>query len=319
MQSADRFVLFDGHALIYRAYHAIPPLTDPKGRMVNAVYGFSRILLTTIQDLGARHLAVAFDHKAKTKRAESFAAYKANRPEMPEDLRSQIDIIKEVVQALNIPQFSEAGIEADDLIGTISLQLSKQADENDEGFLTTIVTGDKDMFQLVDSHVHVIIPGRGAKEGLVEFDSEGVMRKMGVLPSQIIDLKGLMGDASDNIPGVPGVGPKTATALLQQYSTLENLYSAVAEVSVNGSHSSHPLLKGAVVKRLIEGKESAFMSKALAAIDRSIAIDFDIQDCILSSYDKEAATKILSDLQFTSILPLLPKDAFELEVQSALF
>lgn len=325
MQERERFVLFDGHALIYRAYHAFPPLSDPEGRMVNAVFGFSRILLTTIRDLAPKHLAVTFDHKAKTKRAETYIEYKAHRPEMPDDLKPQIEIIKEVVSVLNIPQFIEAGYEADDLIGTISTQLSDEVRAVETGgpgqqFLTSIVTGDKDLFQLVDEYTHVLIPARGKnQQGLIEYDEAGVERKMKVRANQIIDLKALMGDPSDNIPGVKGVGVKTAVALLDQYQTLDALYEAVSAVENTGPTAEHPLLKGAVLKKLSSDKEMAYLSQELVTIDRSVAVPFDIEKCILSSYDKTKAVDLFTRLNFKSVLPLLPKDAFELEVQQALF
>ncbi|MFZ1721918.1 MAG: 5'-3' exonuclease H3TH domain-containing protein [Microgenomates group bacterium] len=325
MQQHERFVLFDGHALIYRAYHAFPPLTDPSGMMVNAVFGFSKILLTTIRDLAPQHLAVAFDHKSKTKRSETYKEYKAQRPEMPDDLKPQIELIKEVVQVLNIPQFIEPGFEADDIIGTISTQLSDESKAVETGkkgqqFLTSIVTGDKDLFQLVDEYTHVLVPARDKnQQGLIEYDQAGVERKMSVRANQIIDLKALMGDQSDNIPGVKGVGAKTAVALLKQYQTLDALYEAVSIVDGQGQSPDHPLLKGAVLKKLIADKKMAYLSQELVTIDRSVTVPFDIEKCILSSYDKSKAVNLFTALNFKSVLPLLPKDSFELAVQNALF
>lgn len=308
----DRFVIVDGHALIYRAYHAFPGLTDGTGRLVNAVYGFSRILLTAIRDLSPEYLAVAFDHKEKTHRAKEFEHYKANRPEMPDDLKPQIELVKEVVKALNIPSFEQAGYEADDLIGTISKQVSK--DEKD--VVTVIVTGDKDLFQLVDDHVHVWVPGRGKRSVDTEYDAGSVLKKMGVPPERVVDLKALMGDPSDNIPGVKGVGPKSAVRLLTEYGSLDGIYEAVEALTPGESTA---LLKGALLEKLKEDKQAAYDSYKLATIQRDVKIDFSLEPCKVSSYSKEAVTTLFKELDFQSLLSLLPKDSFETEVQQALF
>ncbi|MDQ5951464.1 MAG: 53EXOc protein [Patescibacteria group bacterium] len=308
-----RFVIFDGHGLIYRAYHAFPPLSTKEGVLVNAVYGFSRILLTALNDLHPEYVAVAFDRKEKTKREEEYADYKAHRPSMPDDLKPQIGLVKEVVQALNIPQFELAGFEADDLIGTVTTKLSKESDIE-----SIIVTGDKDMFQLVDDNVHVWMPARG-KQAIeeTEYDSDGVEQKMGVKPNQIVDLKALMGDSSDNIPGVRGVGTKTAQILIQTFGSLEGLYQRVAEIQE--TEGKDTVLKGALLQKLINGKEDAYLSQKLARIDRDAPIDFLLEPCKISSYDKEKVSKMFEDLEFRSLITLLPKDEFELGIQNALF
>lgn len=308
----DRFVIVDGHALIYRAYHAFPGLTDGTGQLVNAVYGFSRILLTAIKDLSPEYITVAFDHKEKTNRAKEFEHYKANRPEMPDDLKPQIALVKQIVKALNIPTFELAGFEADDLIGTIS----KKVSESEPDVVTVVVTGDKDMFQLVDDRVHVWIPGRGQKSIDTEYDAKGVQEKMGVPPSRIIDLKALMGDPSDNIPGVKGVGGKTAVKLLSTFGSLDGVYEALLKVEKG---QSDPLLKGALVTKLSQDKQAAYDSYALATIDRNVNIPFELEPCKVSQYDKEEITNLFEQLDFKSLISLLPKDDFELGVQSALF
>ena len=219
--SRKKFLLVDGHALIYRSFFAFPKqFVLPNGQLVNAVYGFSRILLTAIRNLNPLHMAVTFDHPAPTNRVKDFEFYKIHRPKMPEELQSQIAIIQEVVQALNIPQFQLEGYEADDLIGTINARV----EECDQTLLTIILTGDQDMFQLVDNDTHVYLPGRGKNHQDVEYDEQGVKEKIGVRPDQVPDMKGLMGDSSDNIPGIKGVGPKTATALIGRFNSLEKIY-----------------------------------------------------------------------------------------------
>lgn len=311
----DRLILVDGHALIYRAYHAFPELTDHTGMLVNAVYGFTRILLTTIRDFHPEYLAVCFDSKEKTKRAEEFEAYKANRPEMPDDLKPQIEIIKSVVTALNIPQFAHPGLEADDLIGSFSTQLYEK--NPDEQPLTIVLTGDKDLLQLVDDNVHVFIPARSKTRGDIEYDAETVQRQIGLRPDQIVDMKALMGDASDNIPGVKGIGPKTAVALLQLHQTLDGVYASAEEIEKSGAYVA-PFTKS-VVAKLVVDKTQAYQSQKLATIQRDHHLDFKLETCKVSSYNKEEAVKILQQYDFRSLISLLPRDSFEVGVQAALF
>lgn len=307
-------MIVDGHALIYRAYHAFPPLTDSSGRLVNAVYGFSRILLTAISDFRPEYIAVAFDHKAPTKRAEVFADYKAHRPKMPDDLIPQIEIIKDVVDALNIPRYEQAGYEADDLIGTVSARLATEVNPTPTGeLLTTIVTGDKDLLQLVDKDTHVFIPSRGKYGGDVEYNEIAVKEKLGVQPNQVVELKALMGDTSDNIPGVLGVGQKTAEKLVSTFGSLEKLYEAVEK----GTHQE--LLKGKLLERLQKDRENAFLSRELATILRDIPVEFDLEHCRVSSYDKTKAVELFQQYDFSSLINLLPVDKFEQGVQDALF
>lgn len=326
MSTQPLFMIVDGHALIYRAYHAFPSLTDPTGRLVNAVYGFSRILLTAIRDLKPEYITVAFDHKGPTKRAsELYKEYKAQRPEMPDDLKPQIELVKQVVDALNIPRFEQEGFEADDLIGTVSRLVSAgngvlTGVEAPNGVKTIVVTGDKDLFQLVDERVHVWLPARGKGRIDEEVDEAGVMRILGIEPHQVPDLKSLMGDTSDNIPGVKGVGPKTAAMLIDRYHTLEGVYEAVEKVVDQDT----AILKAAgfspkLLERLITDRDMAFLSKKLATIDREVAVDFTLAPCRVTAYDKHKTMELFHQLDFKSLQYLLPKDEFELGVQKALF
>lgn len=305
-------LLIDGHALIYRAYHAFPELTTSQGVLVNAVYGFTRILLTSLRDFEPDYWGVAFDHPKKTFRHEEYQDYKATRAEMPDDLKPQIEIIKGVVKALNVPQFEVPGFEADDLIGTVSLQAKAE-----EGLETVIVTGDKDVLQLVDDQVTVFIPGRGKFSHDVEYEPETVKQKLGISPAQVIELKALMGDASDNIPGVKGIGQKTAVKILESYPTIDLLYQRIDHLQATGE--SDPLLKGAVLSKLIEGRDSAHMSRQLATINRESPITLDLEGCKVSGYSKQAVTDVFEELGFMSLVPLLPADDFELGVQEALW
>jgi DNA polymerase I len=309
------FILIDGHALIYRAYHAFSELTTTSGQQVNAVYGFSRILLNVMRDFHPEYIAATFDTHAPTFRHAEYVGYKSSRPEMPEDLRPQIEIIKRVVTALNIPQFELPGYEADDLIGTLSRQITEQNKE----ILTVIVTGDRDAFQLVDDdHVHVWLPGRGKFSKDKEYNEKDVFEKMGVKPSQIIDLKALMGDASDCIPGVKGIGEKTAVKLIQEFGSVDGLYDKLVHPD-QLSELQKKILTPAVVKKLAEGQQDAVMSKQLATIDRNSPITLEMESCRMTTYSKEDVVKLFEELEFTSLLKLLPADEFEMDVQAALF
>jgi DNA polymerase-1 len=228
---------------------------------------------------------------------------------MPEELRPQIEIIQEVVTALNIPQFQLEGYEADDLIGTINARV----EERDKTLLTVILTGDQDMFQLVDNDTHVYLPGRGKGKQDTEYDELGVKDKIGVRPDQVPDFKGLMGDSSDNIPGVKGIGPKTASVLINRFTTLEKVYQAVDK------KIEDPVLTPAVVDKLLNSRESAFLSRELATIVKDTPIKFQLEDCVVTNYDKEKVVNLFQELNFKSLLSILPNDGFETTVQEALF
>jgi DNA polymerase-1 len=310
-----RFMVVDGHGLIYRAYHAFPGLTAPDGRLVNAVYGFTRILHTAISEYEPEFIAIAFDHKGPTLRAQEYTAYKAHRAPMPEELKHQIQIVKDVVSALNIPQFELEGYEADDLIGTVTrlsvLESSCQVHN-------LVVTGDKDLLQLVDETTHVWIPARNKFGGNIEYGAQEVVEKMGVTPTQVVDLKALMGDTSDNIPGVKGIGAKTAVTLVTTFGSLASVYERVSYLQADPTQKD-PVIKGAVLQNLIQDKENAFLSQKLAKIDRIVPIKFTLEPCRVSDYDKEQTVKLFEELDFKSLVPLLPDDTFESGVQDALF
>ena len=314
-QKTSHFMVVDGHGLIYRAFHAFPPLSSPDGQLVNAVYGFARILLTAINEYEPEYLAVAFDHRKPTLRSQEYKEYKAQRPPMPEELKSQIGLVKDVVTALNIPQFELEGYEADDLIGTVT-RMSQL--EEGKRVQNLVVTGDKDLLQLVDDTTHVWIPARGKFGGNIEYDDEAVMKKMGVTPAQIVDLKALMGDTSDNIPGVKGIGPKTAANLITTFKNLTGVYERVTQLEANPSEKDS-IIKGAVLQNLISDKENAFLSQKLAKIDRNVPVEFSLNPCKVSDYDKAETVRIFEKLDFKSLVPLLPDDNFESGVQDALF
>ena len=311
-------MLIDGHALAYRAYHAFPPLTTKEGELVNAVYGFSRILLTVLRDMKSDHLCVCFDLPKPTFRHEKFASYKAQRDEMPTDLRTQIERIKTVVTALNIPTYAVEGYEADDVIGTIANQAIEGRLDHTKMEKVLIVTGDRDAFQLVTDAIHVYLPPRSKEAFYTEMGPMEVKERMGITPEQIVDYKALAGDASDNIPGVKGVGDKTAVRLLQAFGTAEAIYEALKNPD-SITQEQKILLKPKVLENLANGYESMVMSRELATIDTHVPIELAIEECVVKNYDKKQVTELFESLEFRSLITLLPKDQFEDSVQQALF
>jgi DNA polymerase-1 len=283
-------LLFDGNALVHRAFHALPPLTQPKtGELVNAVYGFASTLLKVFADFKPTHWAVAFDRPAPTFRHEMFEEYKAQRPATPEELKGQIKKVHQLVEAFHIPVFEIDGFEADDVLGT----LSKQADE--QGVATIIVTGDNDMLQAVLPRVKALAPRRTFTDTVL-YDEEAVEQKYGIKPEQLADLKALAGDVSDNIPGLPGIGEKTATKLLQQYGSLRGIYDHIEDIT-----------PGKLQDTLREYRTQAFRNKELATIVKEVPIKLDLKTCQVSHYDRNEVAKLFQELEFIKLLPRLPQ------------
>jgi DNA polymerase-1 len=312
-ENKRRLVLIDGHSILFRAFHAYPELTTSKGELVNAVYGFANILLTVIKDLEPTHIAVSFDREEPTFRHEEYEGYKAHRPEAPEELITQQGRVEEIVSVLNIPIFAVEGFEADDVIGTLTRQAttSKKQATRDKDLEVVIVTGDQDMFQLVDSKwVLVYTPARGKQKSKL-WDAEAVHEKYGLKPTQLVDFKALSGDPSDEIPGVRGVGPKTATALLKEYGSLDRIYKSLNKIKQKFGE--------AVFKKLKDGKESAKLSKKLAAIALDVPIKLSLGACVVHDYDKAEAVRKFEELEFSSLIKKLPNDDFEQMVQEEMF
>jgi DNA polymerase I len=307
MNEGRRLVLIDGHALLYRAFFAFPrSLTLPDGQLVNAAFGFTRILLSTLVELKPTHIAVSFD-VGKTFRHEAYPEYKAHREKMPDELKSQEPIVQEILNDLNVPIYSMLNYEADDVIGTVARQAAGGDTAGIVGSDTVlIVTGDRDMWQLVDEHIRVFIPGGGRRPSRT-IDRQAAYKGLGVWPEQVPDYKGLAGDGSDNIPGVTGIGPKTAIELIAAYGSMEAIYDHVDEV------------RESVRQKLVRDKEIALLSKELATIKTDVELEFDWDMCKVTAYDKERATESLLKYDFKSLVAALPVDAFEEDVQEALF
>ena len=283
-------VLFDGNALVHRAFHALPPLTVSKtGEIVSAVYGFALILLKTINELKPTHYAIAFDKKAPTFRHKMFEQYKAQRPPTPDELVNQLGRVRQLVEAFHIPIFELDDYEADDVLGT----LSHQASHHDID--TIIVTGDADTMQLVSPTVKVLTPRRPFGDTML-YDEAAVSQKYGVEPRQVADFKGLVGDVSDNIPGVPNIGPVTAAKLLRQFGTIEQIYAHIDEVTP-------PKLQAL----LRQNEAIARQSKELATIVIQAPVTLNLDDCQVSHYDRHRVTELFRELEFASLLPRLPE------------
>jgi DNA polymerase-1 len=283
-------VLFDGNALVHRAFHALPPLTVSKtGEMVSAVYGFALMLLKTINELKPTHYAVAFDKAAPTFRHQMFDRYKSQRPPTPDELVNQLGRVRQLVEAFHIPIFELDDYEADDILGTLSHQAS------DQDIDAIIVTGDADAMQLVSPRVRVLTPRRAFGDTML-YDEDAVRQKYGIKPEQIADFKGLVGDPSDNIPGVPGIGEKTAVKLLQQFGSIDQIYAHTDEVT-------RPKLQAL----LRENEALARQSKELATIVTQTPVSLSLDDCRVSYYDRRQVTELFRELEFFSLLPKLPE------------
>ena len=294
MPTKRRLLLVDAYGLIYRAFHALPPLANSRGQLTNAAYGFTSILLRTMADLDPERAIVAFDAPGTTYRHERFPAYKAQRPSMPDELRSQVPIVRDLVAALGLPLLEATGYEADDVIGTIATAAER------DGWEVHIVSGDLDMLQLVTKKVHLMHTAKGGADAIVEYDPERVFARYGLTPEQMVDFKSLKGDSSDNIPGVPGVGEKTASKLIASFGSLEQLYARLDEVE--------PVR---IQESLAANRDAAFAGQGLMTIDRDAPLTLPATGGEIGVYDREAALALFRDLEFRALAQRLPPLAGE--------
>jgi DNA polymerase-1 len=293
-----RLVIVDGNSITHRAYHALPPLTTKKGELVNAIYGFLLVFLKALREFQPDFFVATFDFPAPTFRHREFKEYKATRLKAPDELYNQIPKIKEILKTFNVPIFEKEGFEADDLIGTIAnLAPRKQIVPEIE---TIILSGDLDNLQLINPHTKVYVLKKGVKETVL-YDEKMVKERYGLEPLQLIDFRALKGDPSDNIPGVSGIGEKTAIKLLQEFESLENLYQ-----ELKGKTEKTKKLKIDLRDKLLQHEEQAFLSKNLAKINQNVEIDFNLKECDWKNYDREKVTKILQDFEFNSLIERLP-------------
>lgn len=271
----SKLVIFDGNAIMHRSFHAIPPLTTKDGEAINAVYGLISILINIVENLKPTHIIFCFDEKERTFRQDLLPTYQSQRPETAHDLISQFQKARDFLTSVNIPVYSKSGYEADDVIGTIATKVAQDIKKNNSLnipisqypyiFETVIVTGDRDILQLVDDekNIKLFMPIGGLANGKI-FTEKETYERMGVLPNQIPDYKGLVGDPSDNYFGISGIGPKTANNLLSKYMTLNGIYEHINEIPEK------------LREKLIKGEESANLSFRLATIVRDVPVEFDI-------------------------------------------
>ena len=294
----NKIIFIDAMALAYKAYFAFisRPLITKKGEPTSAVFGFITQIIKILEDVKPAYMFVGFDSKEKTFRHERFEAYKATRSAMPEDMIPQIHRIKEIIEALNLPVFILPGYEADDIIGTAV----KKAESL--GYDSFMITPDKDYIQLITNNVKLVKPGKSADE-IDIFTKEKVFETLGFAPDRMIDYLSLIGDSSDNIPGVKGIGPKAAPLLLQQYSSLEDLYEHIDEVE-----------PASVKNKLIAGKENAFLSKELATIMTDVPIEIDFQKTVIGKPDIEKIKSIFEELEFKNLYVRIRKFFGEAEL-----
>jgi len=286
-----KLLILDGNALVHRAFHALPQTMSTKsGLQTNAIYGFVSIFIKALKDIKPTHIAICFDVSKKTFRNDLFNNYKANRVKQPDELYLQFPYIKEIIKAFNIKIFEKEGFEADDIIGTVC---DKLKDDKDTEII--VLTGDKDTLQLISNNIKVYTFKTGISD-IVIYDRDTVKDRMGIYPEQVIDYKALRGDQSDNIPGVKGIGEKTAVELLNKFGNINNLYKSIESNSISDE------IKPRILGLLKSQKEQAFLSYNLSKIDKNVNIEFNLEECIIKPIDLERLRKIFIDLEFKTLL-----------------
>jgi len=300
MEKKKKLVIIDANAVIHRAFHALPPLKTKKGELVNAIYGFLLVFFKMINDFKPDYIAAAFDFPAPTFRHKKYKLYKATREKAPQELYDQIPKIKDILKVFKVKVLEKQGFEADDLLGTIAkLAVRKQIYPAVE---TIILTGDMDALQLVDKNTKVYALKKGVKDAVLYGEEEVKEKYGGLIPSQIVDYKALRGDPSDNIPGVSGVGPKTAIDLIKKFGSLENIYEEIRENTRKIQE-----LKPTLIEKLQNCRDQAFVSKMLVQINKNVPVDFDFEKESWKSYDKDKAVSVLADYGFNTLVKRLQK------------
>jgi len=301
MAKQKRIIIIDGNALIHRSFHALPPtLSTKEGTPINAVYGFTSFLLKSIGDLEPDYIVLTLDKKGPTFRHKEYKEYKAKRIKAPQELYDQIPLVKKVAKAFNIPIFEMTGYEADDLIGSIVNKLNSESSKTKEHLEKMIITGDMDTLQLIGPYTKVYTMSRGLSDTVI-YDKTKVEEKYGLRPDQIIDYKALRGDPSDNIPGVPGIGDKTAVDLLQLFGSLENIYKYL------NKHPEAKEIKKRTAKLLKENQDKAILSKSLATIKLDVDLKFKLEEAEFKNININKITKVFKDLEFKTLLPRVEK------------
>lgn len=292
----ETFVVVDGNSVIHRAFHSLPPLKNKKGEVVNAVYGFLLVLLKIIKDFNPEYLGVCFDLAEPTFRKQAYKEYKAKRKKAPQELYDQIPKVKEFLKAFNVSICEKSGFEGDDILGTIV--------NNYPEFNNIIVSGDLDTLQLVNKNTKVYFLSRGVKEALI-YNEEMVKKKYsGLSKEELIDFKALRGDLSDNIPGVKGIGEKTAIDLITKFKTIENLYKNIDSSEITESTR----------KKLLDDKDNAFLSKDLSRIRQDVNIELCLNDYKWKNYNQKKVEEMLEEFGFKSLIKRIPNTGENLKL-----
>ncbi|NMC51950.1 DNA polymerase I [Candidatus Kuenenbacteria bacterium] len=324
----EKIAIIDANAIVHRAFHALPPLMTKDGVLVNAVYGFANILLKVLKDIKPEYVAVCFDVSKETFRLEMYKEYKAQREKQPDELYSQIDLVKEMIGAFNMSIFAVKGFEADDLIGTIVKKIQnfnvkqnpKSKIQKGNEIESVVVTGDMDTLQLIGDNTKVYTLKKGIADTII-YDETAVRARYGFGPEAMVDYKALRGDPSDNIPGVKGIGEKTATELIKEFGTLEKVYEYVEQTQNPKSkflikskiqNQKDLKIKGAVLEKLMEHKKEAFLSKELATIKTDVPMKFDLEGCRVRPFDAPKIVELFQAWNFKSLIARIPAAEKEL-------
>ncbi len=307
-----KFIIIDANALIHRAFHALPPLTNRDGLLVNAVYGFITIFLKVLKDLKPDYITCCFDVSKDTFRKKEYSAYKAKRVKQPQELYDQIALVKQVLDAFQVQIYEKEGFEADDLIGTL-VNLN-----NDKQVKNIIVTGDLDTLQLINDNTEVYTLKKGISETVI-YNRDAVEERYGFGPEKIVDFRALKGDQSDNIPGVRGIGEKTAQDLIRNFGSLEKIYQYLDNKN-DSIRNKSKLINDAVINKLEVSKEDAYLSQKLSLIVKDVPINFRLQDCQIKSFNTPKVVKLFQNFNFNSLIARIPQaEKIMLEKQGTLF
>jgi len=287
-------IIIDGNAIVHRAYHALPPLKTKKGELVNAIYGFLLAFFSAVNEFKPDYIAATFDLPGPTFRHKKFKLYKANREKAPDDLYAQIPKIKEVLKGFGVKIFEKQGFEADDIIGTIAKSAPRKRIH--PPLESIILTGDLDALQLVNKNTKVNALRKGVKDTILYNEEKVKERYDGLSPNQLVDYKALRGDPSDNIPGVTGIGEKTAISLIKEFSSLDKVYADLNSI------------QGKTREKLELGKDQAYVSQMLARINQDVSLNFDLEKCAWKGYNRDKVVKILDDYGFKTLKERLFKE-----------
>lgn len=304
MVEKSKFIIIDGNAILHRAFHALPQLKTREGVVVNAVYGFASLIMKILRELEPEYIAVTFDRKEKTFRHQMYEEYKAKRPKAPQELYDQVPIIKDMLNVFKIKTYEKAGFEADDIIATLA-----KAKTNTQNI---ILTGDKDTLQLVDDDIFVYALKGGVKDVII-YDTEKVKERYELEPKQLVDYKALRGDPSDNIPGVRGIGKKTATELLKEFKNIEQLYKEIIKETPRSKK-----IKEKTKQLLLQYKPDALKGKELVKLIDSVPVDFSLEDCKNKPLDKEKIKELFLGLGFQSLAKRLEEGVKTKKIQGKL-